>query len=233
MQIHKEGKVQVTLTMIIMTLLYALILYYGSAAVKFIALAPYLFVAQTIISFYADPQRKYQGEEKGYVCSPNDGKVVVIERVFENKFIHKECIQISVYMTFFDSHCNWIPVSGKITHISHQEGNFHRAFLPKSSTENEQTAVVIETPEGHKVLTKQIAGAYARRIVTYSNVGDCVIIGDGLGFIKFGSRMDIFVPVESEILVKIGQKVRFNQTLLAKLPQKSENNKAAKVPLSI
>ncbi|MDD2244255.1 MAG: phosphatidylserine decarboxylase family protein [Dysgonamonadaceae bacterium] len=224
MQIHKEGKVQVTLTMIIMTLLYALILYFGSAAVKFIALLPYLFVAQTMISFYANPERKYRGEEKGYVCSPNDGKVVVIEHIFENKFIHKECIQISVYMTFFDSHCNWVPVSGKITHLSHQEGNFHRAFLPKSSTENEHTSVVIETPEGYKILTKQIAGAYARRIVTYLQEGDSVKIGDELGFIKFGSRMDIFVPIGSEILVEVGQKVRFNQTLLAKLPQKTENN---------
>jgi phosphatidylserine decarboxylase len=125
-------------------------------------------------------------------------------------------------MTFFDSHCNWIPVSGKIIHLSHQEGNFNRAFLPKSSTENEHTSVLIETPEGHKILTKQIAGAYARRIVTYLQEGDSVRIGDELGFIKFGSRMDVFVPLGSEILVKIGQKVHFNQTILAKLPPKTE-----------
>ncbi len=126
----------------------------------------------------------------------------------------------------FNAHSNWVPVSGKIIHMSHLEGNFHAAYLPKSSHENEHTNILIETPDHGKVLTKQIAGAVARRIVTYVNEGDEVHIGSPLGFIKLGSRMDVFLPLGSEILVDLGEEVRSNATFLARLPPQKINSYA-------
>ena len=123
-------------------------------------------------------------------------------------------------MTIFNAHSNWIPVTGKITHVSHQRGRYMAAYLPKSSTENERSTIVIETPDGHEILSRQIAGALARRIVTYVKAEQICYIGDPLGFIKFGSRMDIFLPVDSEILVKLGDEVRANNTFIANLPSK-------------
>jgi len=139
--------------------------------------------------------------------------------VFEKQFFNEERIQVSIFMSLFNAHANWVPVSGKITHLSHVAGNFWAAYLPKSSHENEHTNIVIETLNNGSILTKQIAGAIARRIVTYVSEGEEVTIGSQLGFIKLGSRMDIFLPVDSEIMVKLGEQVRANVTVLARLPE--------------
>jgi len=188
----------------------------GSLFTVIVFIASLVLYALTI-NFYKKPHRVYKGDLHGLVNSPTDGKVVVIEKVFENKFFHKECIQVSIFMSFFNAHSNWIPVSGKITHFSHVDGNFRAAYLPKSSHENEHTNIVIETPDHGKILTKQIAGAVARRIISYVKEGDEVHIGSPLGFIKLGSRMDIYLPVDSEILVDLGEEVRANITFLARL----------------
>ena len=121
-------------------------------------------------------------------------------------------------MSLFNVHANWFPVDGKVLSVQHHDGNFHKAWLPKASEENERADVLIETPEGHKVLCRQIAGAMARRIVTYAKGGEECFIDEHLGFIKLGSRVDVFLPLGSEVCVKMGQSTTGDQTILAKLP---------------
>ncbi|MGI6136145.1 MAG: phosphatidylserine decarboxylase family protein, partial [Petrimonas mucosa] len=198
--------------------------FFPESLVTFILLFVSVVVYALMLNFFKKPSRVYEGDLLGYVNAPADGKIVVIEKTFEKDFFNEERIQISIFMSFFNAHSNWIPVTGKVVHYSHQEGNFHAAFLPKSSHENERSNIIIETPDGHRVLTRQIAGAVARRIVTYVREGEFYHIGDRLGFIKLGSRMDLFLPLDSEILVQIGDEVRANESLLARLPQREESH---------
>lgn len=217
--IHKEGRKILLFLFIILFLINSLLLYFLPGSVLFmIFFAVSLLLMALLLNFYRKPTRVYQGDLIGMVNSPTDGKIVAIERVHEKKFFNDERIQISIFMSFFNAHANWMPVTGKIVHFSHVDGNFHCAFLPKSSHENEHTNIVIETPDNHRILTKQIAGAVARRIVTYVKEGEDLHIGSPLGFIKLGSRMDVLLPVNSEILVQIGDEVRANQSFLAHLP---------------
>ncbi len=221
MRIHKEGRKTLTYTLIISFVINVLMFYFLSKNfftyfIFALTVTVYIF----LLNFFRSPKRIYSGEVLGRVNAPTDGKVVALEKVFEKDYLKCECIQISIFMTIFNAHSNWIPVTGKITHVSHQKGRYMAAYLPKSSTENERSTIVIETPDGHKILSRQIAGALARRIVTYVKADQICYIGDPLGFIKFGSRMDIFLPVDSEILVKLGDEVRANKTFIANLPSK-------------
>ncbi|MGI6573751.1 MAG: phosphatidylserine decarboxylase family protein [Fermentimonas sp.] len=218
--IHKEGKTALAKMFVVLLMLNGVLLlclpkHWLPTTVLVISIVLFAFT----LCFYRKPRRVYQGELHGLVNVPTDGKVVVIEKVFEKQFFNEERIQISIFMSLFNAHANWVPVSGKITHLSHVAGNFWAAYLPKSSHENEHTNIVIETPNHGTILTKQIAGAIARRIVTYVNEGEKVPIGSPLGFIKLGSRMDIFLPVDSKIMVKLGEQVRANITILARLPE--------------
>ena len=225
MLIHKEGRKTLLLTTIILVLLNGLMFrFFPETLLTFILLFVSVVVYALMLNFFKKPSRVYEGDLLGYVNAPADGKIVVIEKTFEKDFFNEERIQISIFMSFFNAHSNWIPVTGKVVHYSHQEGNFHAAFLPKSSHENERSNIIIETPDGHRVLTRQIAGAVARRIVTYVREGEFYHIGDRLGFIKLGSRMDLFLPLDSEILVQIGDEVRANESLLARLPQREESH---------
>lgn len=223
LRIHKEGKSAVIKIGIILLVINAafLILFPSQTIIATILILTSLIVYGLALNFYRHPDRAYKGDLHGLVNAPTDGKIVVIEKVFEKEFFHDERIQISIFMSFFNAHSNWIPVTGKITHFSHVEGNFYAAYLPKSSHENEHTNILIETPEHGTILTKQIAGAVARRVVTYINEGDEVHIGAPLGFIKLGSRMDIFLPPDSEILVNLGEEVHANVTFLARLAKQS------------
>ena len=218
MRIHKEGKLPLLRIFAILFIINIVIFYFipnTVFAVIFLSVSIILFAMS--INFYKKPERVYKGELNGLVNAPTDGKIVTVEKVYEKNFLKEECIQISIFMSFFNAHSNWIPVSGDITHLSHVAGNFHAAYLPKSSTENEHTNILIKTPEHGTILTKQIAGAVARRIVTYVKEGEHVKIGSPLGFIKLGSRMDIFLPVNSEVLVDLGDEVRANETFIARL----------------
>lgn len=220
MKIHIEGKSILVKSLIIFILINGTCIFFLRGSIfTFIVLALSIILYAMTLNFYKKPSREYEGDLLGLINAPTDGKVVAIEKVFEDKFLHEECIQISIFMSFFNAHSNWMPVTGKIVHLSHVEGNFYAAYLPKSSTENEHTNIVIETPDNHLILTRQIAGAVARRIVTYVKEGEKLHIGDPLGFIKLGSRMDVFVPIDSEILVKINDEVRSNKTFLAYLPK--------------
>ena len=145
--------------------------------------------------------------------------MVALEEVYEDEYLHARAIQLSVFMTVFNVHANWVPVEGEVKYVKHHSGRFLSAYLPKSSTENERSTVVIGTRCGSDVLVRQIAGAIARRIVTYVEPGDKVCVEQHMGFIKFGSRVDIFLPLDTEILVKLGDKTMGGVTQIARLKQ--------------
>ncbi|MCM1291435.1 MAG: phosphatidylserine decarboxylase family protein [Prevotella sp.] len=177
----------------------------------------YIFV----FNFFRCPVRRYRGERKRRVVSSVDGKVVVIEETEEPEFIKGPAIQFSVFMSPLNVHANWFPIDGEVVYVKHHSGRFLSAYLPKSSTENERSTIGIITPEGHKVAVRQIAGAMARRIVTYARKGEEASIDEHLGFIKFGSRVDIFLPLGSDILVELGDVTRGGVTQVAVLPHTS------------
>ncbi len=223
--IHREGR-KILLGWLLVFLLIDASLYFmfPKSIVSLIAFIITGIIFALMLNFFRKPHRIYKGERIGSVNAPTDGQIVVIEKVFEKDYLKTECIQVSIFMTIFNAHANWVPVSGKVTTCVHEPGRFLAAYLPKSSTENERSSIVIETPDGHKILTRQIAGAVARRIVTYLKQGETYTIGDPLGFIKFGSRMDIYLPLDSEILVKMGDKVKSNRTIIASLPKRTNEN---------
>lgn len=156
------------------------------------------------VNFFRSPRRHFSGDETNVVVSSVDGKVVALEEVYEPDVLKCRCLQLSVFMSIFNVHANWYPVNGKVKFATHQAGRFMSAYLPKASTENERSTVLIETTGGQDVLVRQIAGAVARRIVTYAEPGDEARIDEHLGFIKFGSRVDIYLPLGTDVFVRIG-----------------------------
>lgn len=170
-----------------------------------------------IVNFFRSPRREFQGDPENCVVSAADGTVVALEEVYEPEYLKCRCIQLSVFMSVLNVHANWFPVDGEVVFTRHHSGRFMAAYLPKSSTENERSTVVIRTPAGQNVLMRQIAGAMARRIVTYARPGDEASIEDHMGFIKFGSRVDLYLPLGTEIFVKIGDKTTGGITEVARL----------------
>ena len=168
-------------------------------------------------NFFRCPIRLFKGETKQIVVAPADGKIVCIEEVDENEYFHDRRLLVSIFMSVFNVHANWYPVDGLVKKVAHQNGRFQAAWLPKSSTENERSMVVIETPEGVEVMARQIAGAMARRIVTYAEAGEDCYIDEHMGFIKFGSRVDVYLPLGTEVLVSLDEKTVGNETVIAKL----------------
>lgn len=214
MKIHKEGTVIITVALIIMLLLNvgAYFQLSGIWALLLILTSTLLFCL--VIYFFRNPNRQYNTVADG-ILSPCDGKVVVIEEVEETEFFHDKRIQISVFMSPLNVHINWHPIAGKVLYAKHHSGKYYKAWLPKASTDNERATVVSERKDGLQILTRQIAGAMARRIVTYAKPNDVVKQGGELGFIKFGSRIDIFVPLDANIQVNLGDKVSGLHTVLA------------------
>lgn len=170
-----------------------------------------------LVNFFRSPRRLFKGEETDVVVASADGKVVALEETFEDEYLHAPAIQLSVFMSILNVHANWFPVNGEVIYTKHHPGRFMAAYLPKSSTENERSTVVIRTPDGQLVLVRQIAGAMARRIVTYARPGDEASIHDHMGFIKFGSRVDIYLPLDAEVFVKIGDKTTGGVSVVARL----------------
>lgn len=175
-----------------------------------------------LVNFFRSPRRQFKGSETNTVVASADGKVVALEETFEDEYLHGPAIQLSVFMSIFNVHANWFPVDGEVVYATHHPGRFMAAYLPKSSTENERSTVVIRTPAGQLVLVRQIAGAMARRIVTYARPGDEASIQDHMGFIKFGSRVDIFLPLGTETLVNIGDKTIGGITEVARLKPQNQ-----------
>ncbi|HOW41520.1 MAG TPA: phosphatidylserine decarboxylase family protein [Bacteroidales bacterium] len=172
----------------------------------------YLF----LLFFFRWPERAIEPTH-GLVYAPADGKVVVIEETEEKEYFKDTRLQVSIFMSPFNVHSNRYPVSGKVKYVRYHPGSYMVAWHPKSSELNERSSIVIETAEGTEILVRQIAGAVARRIVTYAKEDLEVKQGDELGFIKFGSRVDIFLPVGTEIEIPILQQVRANKDIIAKI----------------
>lgn len=217
MKVHKEGT-GLLLTLFTLIFIVNVTLYYTASKGLFYTVFFFTTVFfLLILNFFRSPFRRFPYDSEGLVIAPADGTIVAIEEVMENEILHKECLQVSIFMSIFNVHANWFPVNGTVKHVSHQNGRFMAAYLPKSSTENERSAVVITTKQGVDILARQIAGAMARRIVTYAKVGDPCHVDEQMGFIKFGSRVDVYLPVGTEVLVEMDQKVTGNQTPIARL----------------
>jgi len=217
--IHKEGY---TILLVSFFVLLALnfVTYILSPTIEYFFLLPasiLLFIF--LLRFFRIPNRTPRIIENT-VISPADGKIVAIEEVFEDEFLKTKCIQVSVFMSVWNVHINWFPINGLVKYFRYHPGEYLVAWHPKSSTHNERTTVVVERNDGVQILLRQIAGAMARRIVCYAVEENSVKQNSEMGFIKFGSRVDIFLPLGSEVLVKIDQKVTGTQTEIARVPLK-------------
>lgn len=217
-RLHQEGT-HILITAAILLLIINTALYWGvGCKIPFYIIAlGSIILYSLMVNFFRCPIRLFNKDTEKIVVAPADGKIVVIEEVDEHEYFHDRRLMISIFMSITNVHANWYPVDGEIKHVSHQNGRFLKAWLPKASTENERSTIVIETPEGHTVMARQIAGAVARRIVTYAEAGEECYIDEHMGFIKFGSRVDVYLPLGTEVCVRMGQKTVGNQTIIAKL----------------
>lgn len=218
MTIHKEGVLTITLTAVLLALLNILFYYTLSGVAWLLYLLQLLSVGffLVVVYFFRLPNIEIKLDDKA-VLSPADGTVVAIEEMNDKEYFNDPRIQVSVFMSPLNVHVNRYPISGEITYFKHHNGHFHVAWNPKSSTENEHTSTVVRHKSGTDVLFKQIAGALARRIVSYAKVSNQITQGDQCGFIKFGSRVDVLLPIGTKINVQLEQKVQGGKTILATL----------------
>ena len=217
-RIHREGTHTLAGSLLLILAINAA-LYFGldCKVLFYVVLTISIIVYSILVNFFRCPIRFFGKETEKIVVAPADGRVVVVEEVEENEYFHDRRIMVSIFMSLVNVHANWYPVDGTVKLVKHQNGKFMKAWLPKASTDNERSTVVIETPEGEEIMARQIAGAMARRIVTYAEPGEECYIDEHMGFIKFGSRVDVFLPLGTEVLVKLGQMTTGNQTVIAKL----------------
>lgn len=216
MKFHKEGYTTLAIAVLFIFIINAVADYYDAPQyVKWIiyALSAFLFI--TVVQFFRSP-KKIVIPQDGTILCPADGKVVVIEETEENEYFHDRRIQVSIFMSPVNVHVNRNPISGLVTFFKYHPGKFLVAWHPKSSTDNERTTVVVKDKAEREVLFRQIAGALARRIVWYVKENDQVVQGNEFGFIKFGSRVDLFLPLGTEINVNIGDKVTGAKTIIGK-----------------
>ena len=217
-RIHREGTHTLAGSLVLI-LAVNTALYFGlECKVPFYVVAVIsLIVYGILVNFFRCPIRLFGQETEKVVVAPADGKIVVVEEVEENEYFHDRRIIVSILLTPVNAHAHCYPVDGTVKKVWHKNGKFMKAWLPKASTDNERSTVVIETPEGVEIMARQIAGAMARRIVTYAEPGEECYIDEHMGFIKFGSRVDVFLPLGTEVFVKLGQLTTGNQTVIAKL----------------
>ena len=176
---------------------------------------PFILISAFVIQFFRDPKRAIPSEAN-VVLSPADGKIIVIEEATD-PYQNVQALKISVFMNVFNVHSNRAPVDGEVTHLQYFPGKFINADFDKASTENERNAIVIKMANGKSISVVQVAGLIARRILCYTRVGNLLARGDRYGFIRFGSRVDLYLPLSAKPLVSIGQKVSATETILAKL----------------
>lgn len=215
MTIHKEGYTSLALTVLLIFIANALVHYYNpdSQLIRWVVYILSFAFFIIILQFFRSPSRNWAQNDKHIIC-PADGKVVVIEETEETEYFKDKRIQVSIFMSPINVHVNRNPISGIVKFVKYHKGKYLVAWDPKSSTDNERTTIVIESKSGVPVLFRQIAGALARRIVWYVKEGDEVKQGDQFGFIKFGSRVDVFLPLGTKINVKIGDTVQGGITIL-------------------
>lgn len=179
----------------------------------FLSSTPVLVV---VIRFFRHPRRTIELKPNS-VLSPADGQIVAIEETIESEYFGDRRLQVSVFMSVYNVHVNWVPVPGVVKYFKHHNGRFMAAYLPKSSTDNERATTVIQMENGTEILARQIAGAVAKRIITYAKVNAVVTQRNELGFIRFGSRVDLFLPIGTKVFVELGQLVTGSQTVIADL----------------
>ena len=225
MKINKEGYKIIGITGLICLLLgtgiYRLLSSHDNGTLVWVLVVLMLLFWFFIVAFFREP-RRVKIHDADLVFSPCDGRVVVTEPVHESEYLDREMMQISIFMSITNVHMNWVPVGGKVEYFKYHPGRFLVAWHPKSSTENERTTTVICTADGRRVLFRQVAGLIARRIVSYMKVGHEVEQNSVSGFIKFGSRIDVLIPKDSELLVEIGDPVVGSQTPIARLRKPEE-----------
>jgi phosphatidylserine decarboxylase len=218
-RIHREGRgIIVSLTFLIFAINVPIYLFVEEARWIFaitLLLSAALLVFVTY--FFRNPVRILEVNDPNLLIAPADGRVVVIEPIRENEYFHENRLQVSIFMSPFNVHANWYPIEGRVLISEHQDGSHKGAWLPKSSTENERSLVVIETPSKVQVAVRQIAGAMARRIVTYAKPGGHSHRNEHFGFIKFGSRVDMYLPLDTEIFVSVGEQVTGNETIIGRI----------------
>lgn len=217
MKFHKEGYASLIIVLIFIIVLNSLAIYFDAASwIKWIVYSISAFLLLTVLQFFRSPIRVISQDENIILC-PADGKVVVIEETLENEYFKDKRLQVSIFMSPINVHSNRNPLSGTVNYFRYHPGKFLVAWHPKSSTDNERTTIVVKNKAGKEVLMRQIAGALAKRIVWYVNEGSEVQQGEEFGFIKFGSRVDLFLPLGTQVDVEIGQKVKGGQTIIGKI----------------
>ena len=218
-RIHREGTSILVVAFLIFAVVNVPLWYFfpDNVVLNSLISVSSLVIYLLMVNFFRSPKRIFPGDVENVIVAPADGKVVVIEKVYEPDHFKDERIQVSIFMSPLNVHANWYPVDGVVVRAEHQKGKFHKAWLPKASTENERSLVVIKMNDGREILVRQVAGAMARRIVTYAAVGEECFIDQHLGFIKFGSRVDLYLPLDAKINVALDQKTVGNETVIANL----------------
>ncbi len=216
MKFHREGKLTITMTVLLVAVMnIGMYLIFPSFSIwNWFIVALSIFLLYIILQFFRNPPRNTV-VNPSTIIAPADGKVVVIEEVEEPEYFHGKRIQISIFMSPLNVHVNRYPIGGNVCYVKYHPGLYLVAWHPKSSTDNERTTVVVKDESGHEILFRQIAGAMARRIVHYSKVGDVAKQGSEMGFIKFGSRVDVFLPIGTKINVRLEELVRGGETVIA------------------
>ena len=214
MKFHKAG----TTTINYATAIFAGLILFSwffihDNTIKFGILIAYTLVYFVIIQFFRYPQRTVNQNEN-VILSPADGKICVIKETVENEYLKTKCLQVSIFMSPTNVHINWIPIPGLVTYMKHKDGEFYAAFKDKSAEENERTTTAVKIRDGREIVMCQVAGAMARRIINYVEVGDPVDQATELGFIRFGSRVDLYLPLDTKLNVKLYDKVKGSQTVI-------------------
>lgn len=213
--IHKEGYPFVFISVIIWSIVTVTLSGSASDIVFWPVFILLTILMVLVLQFFRNPTRHIPVADDNLIYAPADGKVVVIEKVFDDEYFKDERLQVSIFMSPLNVHVNRYPFSGTISYTKYHAGKYLVAWDPKSSTENERNCIVIKNANGDEVLQKQIAGAVARRIISYAEVGKKVIQGTDQGFIRFGSRVDLLLPLDAEIKVELGQNCIGNKTVIA------------------
>lgn len=217
MRFHREGYGSLLIVLMIDAVLLLIAFQFtDNVFARYFLIGLALFLLIVILQFFRNPSRKWIKEDT-LVIAPADGKVVVVEKTYEPEYLQTECIQVSIFMSPVNVHVNRYPINGKVVYYKYHPGKKLVAWHPKSSTENERTSVAIEHTNGKKILMRQIAGLLARRIVCYAKEGETAHQSEEMGFIKFGSRVDVFLPTDSHIHVQPGDVVKGGITSIAKL----------------
>ena len=235
-RIHREGRGLIVGTVLLLFIInIPVYLFTTEVHMQWVFAITLILTAMLLVFvtyFFRNPVRVLEIDDPNFIIAPADGRVVVVEPTEENEYFHDQRLQVSIFMSPFNVHANWYPIEGTVLVSEHQKGRHKGAWLPKSSTENERSLVVIETPSKVQIALRQVAGAMARRIVTYAKPGHQAHRNTHLGFIKLGSRVDMYLPLDTEMFVTVGEAVRGNETIMARLadiPSVKAPKKAKKV----